>query len=187
MDKLFNNQQILPAARNIKDLERLLQMDYEYIVILDTHIGHLQSIMKLVNQHKKKVFLHMELIHGIQSDAYGTEYICQEFKPYGIMSTKTNVILKAKQNGVIAVQRIFLLDSGSLTKSYSLLEKTKPDYIEVLPGAMPSVVEEVKTKTLIPILAGGFIRTVKDVKDAIKAGATAVTTSQKELWQIFEK
>ena len=43
------------------------------------------------------------------------------------------------------------------------LEKTKPDYIEVL-GALTDVIAEVKERTGVPILAGGFIRTVDDVE-----------------------
>lgn len=50
---------------------------------------------------------HVDLIHGIRSDEYATEFICQEYNPYGLISTKSNVILKAKQKGVIAIQRIF--------------------------------------------------------------------------------
>jgi glycerol uptake operon antiterminator len=183
----FHEQKILPAVRQIKDLEKLLHSSYEYIVILDIHIGQLKSVVNLAKQHEKKIFLHVDLIHGLQSDAYATEYLCQEFKPYGLLSTKANVILKAKQKGVVAIQRIFLIDSSAMEKSLILLEKTKPDYIEVLPGALTDVISEVKERIDIPILAGGFIRTVHDVEKALEAGVTAITTSKKELWKYFLK
>lgn len=183
----FKDQKILPAVRKIKDLEKLLTSSYEYIFILDIHIGQLKSVVSLAKQHCKKVFLHVDLIHGLQSDGYAVEYLCQEFKPYGLLSTKANVILKAKQKGVVAIQRIFLIDSSAMEKSIALLEKTKPDYIEVLPGALTNVIAEVKERTGIPILAGGFIRTTEDVKSALEAGATAITTSYKELWKKFLK
>jgi len=181
----FNEQKILPAVRQIKDLEKLLHSSYEYIVILDIHIGQLKSVVNLANQHGKKVFLHVDLIHGLQTDAYATEYLCQEFKPYGLLSTKANVILKAKQKGVVAIQRIFLIDSSAMEKSLTLIEKTKPDYIEVLPGALTDIITDVKERTGIPILAGGFIRTIQDVEKALEAGVTAITTSKKELWKYF--
>ncbi|WP_379970090.1 glycerol-3-phosphate responsive antiterminator [Ectobacillus sp. sgz5001026] len=177
--------EILPAVRHIKDLEKLVISKYTYIVLLDLHVGQLKSIMTLAKKHGKKVFLHLDLIHGLQSDSYGVEYVCQEFHPYGILSTKANVIVKAKQKGVVAIQRIFLIDSSSLTKSYTLLEKTKPDYIEVLPGLLSDIITEVKEHTGIPILAGGFIRSLQDVRQAIDAGATAVTTSNEKLWKEY--
>lgn len=74
-----------------------------------------------------------------------------------------------------------------MEKSCALLEKTKPDYIEVLPGALTEIITEMNTRTGIPILAGGFIRTVEDVEKALEAGATAITTSKKELWKYYGK
>lgn len=68
-----------------------------------------------------------------------------------------------------------------------MLEKTKPDYIEVLPGALTDVIAEVKERTGVPILAGGFIRTVDDVEKALNAGATAITTSKKNYGNITKK
>ncbi len=74
-----------------------------------------------------------------------------------------------------------------MEKSCNLLDKTKPDYIEVLPGALTDVIAEVKERTGVPILAGGFIRTVEDVERALNAGATAITTSKRELWKHYQK
>ncbi|KKI93457.1 glycerol-3-phosphate responsive antiterminator GlpP [Bacillus sp. SA1-12] len=179
-------QKILPAFSSIKQFEKFLQSDYEIGVFLETHISQLANIQKLANQYQKKIIYHVDLIHGLKNDDYATEYICQEFDPYGLISTKSNVILKAKQKGVIAIQRMFLIDSHALERSYRLVEKTKPDYIEVLPGAMPWMIREVKERTNIKIFAGGLIRTIKEVEDALEAGAEAITTSKREIWEHFK-
>ncbi|PGV45986.1 glycerol-3-phosphate responsive antiterminator [Bacillus sp. AFS037270] len=180
-------QKILPASGNMKEFENFLKSPYKIGVYLDMHIAQLKNISLMANQHNKKMIYHVDLIHGIKNDEYATEYICQEFKPYGIISTKSSVIQKAKQKGVVAVQRIFLIDSHALEKSYKLIEKTRPDYIEVLPGAMPKMITEVKERVKIPILAGGLIRTSEDVYAALEAGAAGITTSKKELWNLFAK
>lgn len=178
-------QKILPVSTNMKEFERFLKSPYEIGVFLDMHIAQLKNINQMSRQYGKKMVYHVDLIHGIKNDEFATEYICQEFKPFGLISTKASVIQKAKQKGVIAVQRIFLIDSHALEKSYKLLEKTEPDYIEVLPGAIPWMITEVKERVNIPILAGGLIRTADDVKNALQAGAAAITTSKRELWDIF--
>ncbi|OZM55798.1 glycerol-3-phosphate responsive antiterminator GlpP [Lottiidibacillus patelloidae] len=182
----FNGQKVLPAVRDVKDFEMMLESNYEYGVFLDIHISRLKSCYKLANQHNKKMFLHLDLVQGLKSDEFATEYICQEMKPYGIISTKGNVIMKAKQKKVKAIQRVFLLDSSSITKSFSLIERTKPDYIEVLPGLMTKVISEVSEKTNKEIITGGLISTVEEVEAAIEAGASAITTSDRELWKHFE-
>jgi glycerol uptake operon antiterminator len=178
-------QKILPASSNMKDFERFLKSPYEIGVFLEMHIAQLKHVNAMAEAHGKKMLYHMDMIQGIKSDDYSTEFICQEYKPFGLISTKTNVIIKAKQKGVMAVQRVFLLDSHSLEKSYKLLLKTQPDYIEVLPGVMPKLITEINERVKIPLFAGGFIRRIDDVENALMAGAVAVTTSQKEIWDHF--
>lgn len=180
-------QRILPASTNMREFERFLLSSYEIGVFLDMHISQLKHINIMAKQNGKKMIYHVDLIHGIKNDEYATEYICQEFKPFGLISTKSSVILKAKQKGVLAVQRIFLLDSHALEKSYKLVEKTRPDFIEILPGAMPWMIKEVKDRLGIPVFAGGLIRTTEEVQNALNAGATSITTSKRELWDNFNE
>lgn len=181
----FHNQSILPAVRKVKDLEKLLATPFTYIVLLDSHIGQLKHLVDLARAHEKKLLLHVDLVEGLKNDEYAAEFLCQNIKPAGLISTRAGVITKAKQNGLLAIQRLFLLDSGALEKSYTLLERTRPDFIEVLPGIIPEIITEVSGRTNIPIFAGGLIRTVSDVENALQAGATAVTTSHKELWRHY--
>lgn len=181
----FHNQKILPAVRKIKELEKALETKYEYVVVLDCHISQLSYIVQMVRAHKKKMLLHADLIHGLNNDEHAAEYLCQVIKPAGLISTRANVIVKAKQNRILAIQRMFLLDTNALEKSYALIERTKPDYIEVLPGIMPHIITEVYQSTNLPIFAGGLIRSVTDVENALKAGAVAVTTSRRDLWDHF--
>jgi glycerol uptake operon antiterminator len=183
----LESQRILPALRKMKELEKLLQMPYEYIVLLDSHIGQLKNIIDLAKSHAKKLLLHVDLVEGLKNDEHAAESLCQSIKLAGLISTRANVIGKAKQNGLLAIQRVFLLDSNALEKSYALIERTQPDFIEVLPGVMPHIITEVRDRVGIPIFAGGLIRSIIDVEHALQAGATAVTTSQVELWQHYSK
>jgi glycerol uptake operon antiterminator len=181
----FGNQQILPAVRDMKQLDRFLESHYQYGVLLESHLGQLKGIMNAAKKVDKQLLLHVDLIQGLKHDEYAVEYLCQELKPAGIISTRSSVIMKAKQKGVYAIQRIFLLDSTALEKSYHLIEKVKPDYIEILPGIIPSLIQEIQEKTGVQVLAGGLIRTEEDVAKALKAGAAAVTTSKRELWKTY--
>lgn len=182
----FSRQRILPAARKVKDLEKLLRLPYEYIVLLDMHVAQLQPIVQLAKSNGKKPIVHADLIEGLKNDEYAAEFICQIARPAGIVSTRASVIAKTKQNKLLAIQRLFLLDTNALEKSYALFERTKPDYIEVLPGVIPHMIAEVHERTGIPVFAGGLIRLVNDVEQALAAGASAVTTSDKALWKHYE-
>ncbi|WP_409299785.1 glycerol-3-phosphate responsive antiterminator [Peribacillus sp. SCS-155] len=181
----LNGQTVLPAIRNMKAFEKFLEMPYQYGVILEIHVSQLRNVFQMAQNHRKKLFIHADLINGLKNDEYATEFLCQEFKPYGIISTRAAVITKAKAKGVLAIQRIFLLDSQALEKSYSLIQKTEPDYIELLPGTMLEIITEVAKKISVPILAGGFIRKVQEVDNVLEAGAAAATSSSIDLWKHY--
>ncbi|MBB5323345.1 glycerol uptake operon antiterminator [Anoxybacillus tepidamans] len=182
----IHQQKIIPAIKTMKDFETFLTSSYGLAVLLELHLSQLKSVFHYARQCGKSLIVHADLIQGLSHDEYAAEYLCQEFKPCGLISTRGSVIVKAKQKKVLAIQRIFLLDSHALEKSYQLIEKTKPDFIEVMPGAMPHVIREVKERTGVPIFAGGLVRTVDDVERALAAGASAITTSKKELWEHYQ-
>lgn len=173
---------VLPALRNMKEFERLLKSDHEYIIYLEVRLSQLKTLVQTAKKAGKKVILHVDLIQGLKADMYGIEYLVREVKPDGIVSTRSNVITLAKKNKLMTIQRLFLLDSQALENNINLINQVKPDYIEILPGIIPSVIKEVNEKTGIPVIAGGLIRTEEDVRLAYKGGAVAISTSQPELW-----
>jgi glycerol uptake operon antiterminator len=179
----FGEQKILPAVKTAKEMEAVLAAPYTYLVLLGGRLARLRPLVELAERAGKKVLLHADLVDELRNDEYAAEFLCQSIRPAGLISTRSSVVQKAKQNKLIAVQRMFLIDSGALESSYALFDKTRPDYIEVLPGIVPSLIQEVKERTGIPIIAGGFIRTPADVDAALAAGAGAITTSRRELWQ----
>ncbi|MDQ0228100.1 glycerol-3-phosphate responsive antiterminator [Metabacillus niabensis] len=180
----FNGQYILPAIKSMKDFEKILKSEIEYIVMLEVHIAQLESIMKYAGQHHKKVILHADLIQGLKNDEYSTEYLCQKVKPAGLISTRGSVVKTAKKNKILAIQRLFLLDTLAIETSYRLAEKVHPDYIEVLPGCVPHLIEKVHLETKIPVIAGGLITKKEEITSVLNAGAKAITTSRSELWSV---
>ncbi|SDK01978.1 glycerol-3-phosphate responsive antiterminator [Sediminibacillus albus] len=177
-------QGILPAIRDMKEFEKLLASDYEYVIFLETRLSQLVSLMKYAKRENKKVFVHADLIQGLKTDDAGVEFLIRNLKPDGIISTRGNVISLAKKHRILAVQRLFALDSHALENNIKIINKVKPDYIEVLPGLIPKVIGEIFERTSIPVIAGGLIRTNEDVESAYQGGAKAVTTSRAELWDI---
>ena len=93
-------ENILPAIRNMRDLEKLIKTDYKACVVLDMHIGHLKSIMELLKSHSIECYVHIDLIKGLSHDEFACEYIIQQYKPKGIVSTKAKVIKKDRKSVV---------------------------------------------------------------------------------------
>lgn len=173
---------VIPAVRNLKDFEKALQTKCEWIVLLEIRLGQLKSVVDHAKRANKKVLLHIDLVHGLRVDEYGIEFLVNEIKVDGIVSTRSSVMELAKRRGVLVIQRMFLLDSLSLKTEVRFGQRNLPDYIEVLPGKLPDEIKEISEQTNVPIIAGGLINSQEDVDNALAAGAIAVSTSRKELW-----
>lgn len=166
----------------MKDFDSALETSHDSIVILESRLVQIGSLVEYARKANKKVLIHFDLIQGLKSDEFGMEFLIRVVKPDGILSTRGNVINLAKKHKLLAIQRIFLLDSLALDHNLKLVEKIKPDCIEVLPGLMPTIIEQIGQQTTIPIIAGGLINSVGEVQAAMQAGAVAVSTSNKNLW-----
>lgn len=181
----FDGQQVLPAIRKPKDLEQLLQSPYRWLVLLDSHVSQLIGIAGLARKAGKQLLVHVDLIHGLKNDEHAIEFLSQTVRPAGMISTRSSAVATAKKLKMIAIQRHFLLDSTAVESSCRMSEKIRPDYIELMPGVMPHIIAEIRERVAVPILAGGLIRTSAEVEQALSAGAVAVTTSQKEIWERY--
>ncbi|GIO23910.1 glycerol-3-phosphate responsive antiterminator [Oceanobacillus sp. J11TS1] len=173
---------VLPAVRRMKDFEKALESNHEYIIILESRLVQLKSMIDYSHRANKKVLIHFDLIQGLKADEYGVEFLNREMKPDGILTTRGNVIAAAKKYKLLAIQRVFILDSAALDQSVKLLHRFQPDYVEILPGRIPGIIEEIVGGTDIPVIAGGLIKEENQVKDALDAGAVSVSTSSRELW-----
>ncbi|MBP2628974.1 MAG: glycerol-3-phosphate responsive antiterminator, GlpP [Firmicutes bacterium] len=181
--KMLTNGPIIPAARSMEVFKAALTHTIvPSVVLLFGDINSLPGLISLAKEHKKRIILHLDLFDGIGKDKAGIKFLARAGIT-AIITTKTHLSKFARDEGMIVIQRMFLMDSDSLRTGLSLVRNFKPDAIEILPGAVPaSVVEEIIRETGLPILAGGLIRTQEDVDQAIERGISAVTTSRQKLW-----
>ncbi|WP_272893703.1 glycerol-3-phosphate responsive antiterminator [Heyndrickxia oleronia] len=175
---------IIPAMRGMKGFDKILKSEKKHIVFLETRLSLLLHAVKHAKQMDKQVLVHVDLIQGLKADEYGLDFLIRDMKVDGIISTRGSAITYAKRNNVTSIQRVFALDSHALENSIKMINTLKPDYIEILPGIVPFILEEVYEKTGIPIIAGGLIRTKQDIEYAFSKGAKAITTSMPLLWEL---
>ncbi|WEG15397.1 glycerol-3-phosphate responsive antiterminator [Alkalihalophilus pseudofirmus] len=158
--------------------EDCMSSPFKTVFLLNGTMLDLPERVFKLQQKQKEVYLHVDLISGIQPQTIeGMTYIAEVIQPDGIISTKTQAINHAKKLGLKTVQRIFLIDSHAMNKSIEACLKTKPDAVEAMPGLMPRVIKELTMKLPFPIVAGGLIRDQAEVEEALEAGAAAVSGS----------
>ncbi|TRM13119.1 glycerol-3-phosphate responsive antiterminator [Lentibacillus cibarius] len=174
---------IIPAIRSMKDFETAIESDHSAVILLETRLAQLKSLVTYAKRANKQVFVHVDLIQGLKADEYGMEFLVRAVKPDGVISTRGNIIKLAKKHKLTAIQRMFLLDSMAVDHNLQLIDRFQPDCVELLPGLVPDIITQIYEEASIPVIAGGLIRNEQEVSSALEAGAVAVSTSNAELWK----
>jgi glycerol uptake operon antiterminator len=112
------------------------------------------------------------------------DFLKEKTKLDGIISTKPLMIREAKKRKLLTIQRFFILDSISYKNCLKHARETKPDIVEILPGAMPKIIKRFLYNYKCPLIASGIIMDKEDVILALKAGAVGVSTTKSEVWNL---
>lgn len=173
-----------PIIAAVKD-EKFLQAVSSPVGVIFYLSADLLTVKECIDKaHKagKLLLVHLDLADGIGKDESGLKYL-KQCGVDGIISTRANLIRIAKELGFFTVQRFFALDSQGVQSIDGILENSKPDMLEIMPGVVHKVIERLYRKGN-SVIAGGLIETKTDVTDALKAGAFAISTGKPELWNI---
>lgn len=175
---------IIAAIRRAEDAKDAINSSASTIFILNTDIFNMQKLVSQIKSSGKYVFVHIDFVDGLGKDQKAIDFVAQSAKPDGIISTKSQLIKYAKEIGLFAIQRFFLIDSLSFKTTIHSIQSLKPDIVEVMPGVMPDVIGRIVNQTDVPLIAGGLISTKRDIIEILKAGALGASTCSKELWTL---
>ena len=175
---------VIAAVKDDAGLRSALETDCQVIFLLYGSIISIDELVHRIHQRDKLCFVHIDLVEGLSNREIAVDGLVRLCRPDGIISTRPALIRRAKQLGLTTVLRAFLLDSMSLASLLSQLEWDRPDFVEILPGIIPTVIREIARKTTIPLIAGGLIRSKQDVIQALQAGAVAVSSSCADVWKM---
>ncbi len=173
---------IIAAVKDKATLLRAVCCPIQDIFIIGSNIFDVAEMVRIAKANGKRVFLHIDLVDGIGKDFSGVEYCAKVVKPDGLISTRAPLLKRASNEGLITIQRLFLVDSSSLEHGVRLLKAHKPDYVEVLPGLLPKAITYLKEMCGFQVIAGGMVTEADEVKAALTAGACGVSTSNELLW-----
>lgn len=182
-DVIYENP-IIMAIKNNKDLRASLESDNRIVFVLFGNIETIPSIVSKLKDKDKIVLVHEDLIEGLSSSYLSSAFIKKYTQADGIITTRAQNASYARQIGLFSVLRFFVLDSLSYENVKETIKKANCDLIEILPGIMPKILDDISKRTSIPLVAGGLIRDKKDVIDALNAKAIAISSSNTNVWKM---
>ncbi len=158
----------------------VLNSPVEILFYLKANILTVEQRITEAHKKGKAIFVHLDLCEGVGKDRAGLEFLAN-CGVDGVVTTRAQNIRQAKELGLLTVQRFFALDSKGLASIDEMINTSKPDLIEIMPGVVTKIIGRFSNCN-IPVIAGGLIETNAEVTGAIGSGAIAVSTSCRDLW-----
>ena len=179
--ELLEENPVIAAVRSDTEFSDALTAAPIVVFLLAANILTLEMQITQAHQCGKKVFVHADLTEGLGKDATGIAFL-KRLGTDGVISTRSTVIRMARDCGLCTVQRFFMVDSHSVRTAAEAIRTAGPDLVELMPGVVPKIVQMVSENGAVPVIAGGLIDTKEEILAALSAGATAVSTGCRALW-----
>lgn len=174
---------VIAAVKDDDGLRQAAATDCPVVFLLYGSVCSVGGLVSAVKAAGKTVFVHADLVDGLASRETAVEYI-RRCGADGVLSTKPAIIRYAKERGMLAVHRFFVIDSMALANVTKYMATGGADLIEVMPGTMPRTIRRITQACSLPVIAGGLISDAEDVRLALEAGAAAVSTTSPDVWRL---
>ncbi len=182
--EILERNPVVPAIKNEEKINEAIESSSEIVFVIMSNLLNIEKITTELKKAEKIVFIHVDMIEGLNNSNYALEYLIKTLNFDGIITTKHNMVAQAKKQNIPVIQRFFILDSFSFKNTITHIRDNKPNAVEILPGLMPKIIKRLCNLITIPVITGGLIEDKEDVMDALKGGAEGVSTTKEELWEI---
>ena len=173
---------VIAAVKDETGLKECLYSESQIIFLLFGDICSVGRYVEIAKSAGKMVFVHMDLINGLGNKEVAVDFIREHTGVDGIISTKPQLVKRAKELGLFGILRIFVIESMAFGNIEKQCASLVPDAVEILPGLMPKIIKKLCSTVNVPIIAGGLISDKEDVMNALTAGAVAISVTNQRVW-----
>ena len=173
---------VIPEIKNDEWLGSLHESESKIVYILYGDICTVAEIVEKVKEAGKMAIVHVDLIVGLSAKEISVDFIKKYTKADGIISMKPGMIKRANELGLFTVQRFYMMDGFTYANIEKHVKNCNPDVVEFLPAGLYKVMKYLAEKISQPVVATGLTQDKEDIIGALKAGAVAVATTNRSLW-----
>jgi glycerol uptake operon antiterminator len=128
------------------------------------------------------IMLHIDLLSGLTSDEAGLRYLADLGGIDGIITVRGHMVASARRLGLASILLLFLQDGRAVERGLHVIEQSRPDMVELVPGVAALEVAEAFARVGVPRIAGGLVRTPELAQRLLASGCAAVSSSAAGLW-----
>jgi glycerol uptake operon antiterminator len=185
IDSCFRNH-VIPVVWELGANQELLSRA-SAVFLQGGSLGELGRVLeRFTTPHLEHlpVFVHVDLVAGLENNESGMEYLAGFERISGVVTVHHHLSAAARRLGLLSIVRLFLSDSRAVDRGLSVVKKSHPDAIEILPAVVAAKVAQDFAECPIPRIAGGLCRTAADVSEVLASGCRAVTSTSPALWKL---
>src|SRR5690625_7493765 len=112
--------QVIASVKDEKDIQKAIQADSNIVFLLTGNLVTTNIYVDQLKEANKTTFIHIDFIDGLSSSRAAIKYIADVWKPKGIITTRSHLIKFAKEEGLMAIQRIFLIVRTAMKKGINI-------------------------------------------------------------------
>ena len=131
------DEPVIAAVKTDDALTAALASPCSTVFLLASTLLNVGELVRRIHAAGKLAVVHIDLVDGLSAREVAVNSLIALCHPDGIISTHPSLIRRARHQGLLTIQRAFILDSLSLNNLSGQLEQGKPDFVEILPGIMP--------------------------------------------------
>ncbi|AMM34418.1 Glycerol-3-phosphate responsive antiterminator, GlpP [Sinomonas atrocyanea] len=182
IDAVLSRHPVIASVKDDDGLRAVLGAPCPVVFVLFGSVISIGGIVGTLKAAGKTVFVDVDLLDGFSSKPVVVDFLKASTQADGILSSKAAIVRAAKTAGLMAIHRLFLVDSFSYNNVPKQVGLSGADAIEILPGCMPRVISWLREDVDLPLIAGGLVCDKEDVIGALGAGAVAVASSNRGVW-----
>lgn len=169
------------AVTSMARFDAVFDSRVQIVFVLRADGLELRPLVRRLHAAGKLVAVHLDLIDGVRADRAGVSWLGRTGVDAAITS-HGQLMQAIHRDGMLAIHRLLLVRRGLLAAALTAVTRSGADIVEVLPGVILPEVAGLLPVLPVPLLAGGFIRTLAEARAVLAAGAIGVTTSAENLW-----
>lgn len=184
IEKILLLHPVIASIKDESDLEAVLRVECPVVFVLFGSLLTIADIVSKLKDNGRTVFVDVDLVDGFSNKPVVIDFLREQTQADGVLSTKAPMVKYAKSVGFFGIHRLFLVDSFSYHNVPKQVQLSGADAAEILPGCIPRVLSWLREDTKIPLIAGGLVCDKQDVMGALGAGAIAIASSNRGVWQM---
>ena len=145
MLELLEESPIIAAIKSWEGLEKSLKSECKVVFVLFGTICDIDQIVARIKDAGRRSN-HVDMIQGLSTKRVAVDFIAHNTRADGIISTKNTLVERAKEMGLYAIQRTFVVDSIALDTLKKQIEMFRPDAVEIMP-VMPKILKIARKST----------------------------------------